>query len=129
MGQTAVIDGLLVANPCHISGAMSTTTKRQAVVLSVADLGALADGISPAKLKALVLLPAWCGLRWGHVIELCRKDIHNDAEVLYVRRGVTPTKRAVPYLNHEAEARSCCGRAAVHPRRCETPPRHVCRES
>ena len=30
-----------------------------------------------------------CGVRWGEVIELQRKDIDKDCEVLYIRRAVT----------------------------------------
>ena len=40
-------------------------------------------------MKALVLLSAWCGVRWGEVIELRRKDIDDDCEVLFVGRAVT----------------------------------------
>jgi integrase len=36
-----------------------------------------------------VLLSAWCGVRWGEVSELRRKDIDADCEVVYVGRTVT----------------------------------------
>ncbi|PND54351.1 integrase [Mycobacterium sp. ENV421] len=90
--QTAVTDGVLAANPAHIVGAMSSPTKRQPVILSVTELAALAEAM-PERFRALILLKAWCGLRWGEVIELRRKDIDNDAEVVYVRRGVTHRKK------------------------------------
>ena len=91
--ETAVIqDELLTVNPCQIKGAMATPTQRQAVVLSVGELAALADAIKPDRMKALVLLKAWCGLRWGEVIELRRKDIDMDAGVVRARRAVTHRK-------------------------------------
>lgn len=87
--ETAVTsDELLTVNPCQIKGAMYAPTQRKAVILSVEELAALAEAIRPERLKALVLLKAWCGLRWGEVIELRRKDIDNDAEVVRVRRAV-----------------------------------------
>jgi integrase len=88
---TAVSDGLLAANPCQITGAMSTPTERQAIIPTVAQLAALADAV-PERFKALILLKAWCGLRWGEVIELQRGDIDNDDEVVYISRGATHRK-------------------------------------
>lgn len=62
--------------------------KREPVILTVPELAALADDV-PERLRALVLVSAWCGLRWGEVTELRRKDIENDAEVIFVRGAVT----------------------------------------
>lgn len=63
--------------------------KRESVILSVDELAALADTIEPEQLRALVLVSAWCGLRWGEVIELRRKDIDASCEVIYVGRAAT----------------------------------------
>jgi integrase len=87
--STAVSDGLLAENPCAIKGAMTTTRQRQPMILSVADVAALADAIEPQWLRAVVLISAWCGLRWGEIIELRRKDVSGDASVLSVGRGAT----------------------------------------
>jgi integrase len=88
--ETAVVqDELLLANPCMIKGAMYAATQRKAVILTVHELAALAEEIRPERFKALILLKAWCGLRWGEVIELRRKDIDSDAGVVRVRRGAT----------------------------------------
>lgn len=83
---TAVTDGLLATNPCVIRS--KTPHTRQPVILTVAEVCALAEAM-PAKLKALVLISAWCGLRWGEVIELRRKDVDDSAEIIAVRRAVT----------------------------------------
>jgi integrase len=85
---TAVTDGLIGSNPCRIKGVMNPPRKREPVILSVAELASLAAGV-PERLKALVLVSAWCGLRWGEVIELRRRDIDNDAEVIFVGRAAT----------------------------------------
>jgi integrase len=86
--ETAVTDGLLATNPCQIVGAMASPTKRAAVIPTVAQLAALADAV-PERFKALILLKAWCGLRWGEFVELRRSDIDSDAEVFYISCGVT----------------------------------------
>ncbi|MCA2248830.1 site-specific integrase [Mycobacterium intracellulare] len=84
---TAVIDGHLPANPAQITGAGGTASKKQAVILDVAEVGQLADGIDE-RFKALVLISAWCGLRWGEVTELRRKDFSADCALITVERGV-----------------------------------------
>jgi integrase len=89
---TAVTDGCLPANPAHIRGAGSATAKKQAVILDVAEIGQLADAIDE-RLKALVLISAWCGLRWGEVTELRRKDFSTDCALISVERGVVHRDR------------------------------------
>lgn len=42
-----------------------------------------------ARFKALVLLAGWCGLRYGEVSELRRKDFNADCSIVSVSRGVT----------------------------------------
>jgi integrase len=85
---TAVSDELIATNPCTISGAMNVPTRRQSVILTPAEVSALADAM-PERYRALVLLAAWCGPRWGEVIELRRRDLSDDHAVLTIARGVT----------------------------------------
>ncbi|ABM15141.1 tyrosine-type recombinase/integrase [Mycolicibacterium vanbaalenii] len=86
---TAVSDGLLQSNPCNIRRAMNPPRRRDPVILAVADIAALAEAIQPRRLRCLVLLAAWCGVRWGEVSELRRKDLSDGCEVLSVSRAVT----------------------------------------
>jgi integrase len=85
---TAVGDGLLAANPCTVSRGMKTPKRREPVILTVPEIAALADAV-PERFRALVLISAWCGLRWGEITELRRKDISAGAEIISVSRGVT----------------------------------------
>lgn len=62
---TAVGDGLLLANPCAIKRAIKSQRQREPVILTVPEVAKLADVITPQRLRALVLISAWCGLRWG----------------------------------------------------------------
>jgi integrase len=84
---TAVADGHIPANPAQISGAGNTETKKKAVILDVNEIGQLADTIAD-RFRALLLISAWCGLRWGEVAALQRADISPDASIIAVSRGV-----------------------------------------
>jgi integrase len=86
---TALTDGLITVNPCHISRAMNPARKREPVILSVPEVAQVADAIRPPQLRCFVLVAAWCGLRWGELIELQRRDIDETCEVIVVSRAVT----------------------------------------
>ncbi len=85
---TAVKDELLDRNPCMIDGATSVKTNREAVIPSIEQMDVIAEKITP-KFKALIMISAWCGLRFGEVTELRRKDISPECAVISVRHGVT----------------------------------------
>jgi integrase len=89
---TAVKDGLLQVNPCQIERAMNPPRKREPVVLGIPEIAALADAV-PDRFKAMILISAWCGLRWGEVTELRRHDVDELCEVITVQRAVTRTKK------------------------------------
>jgi integrase len=84
---TAVTEGKLVANPCTIRGAGTT---RRVITIEPATLDELAKLVDamPEQYRAMVLLAAWCALRYGELTELRRKDIDVVAGVVRVRRGV-----------------------------------------
>jgi len=88
---TAVADGRITANPCVIRGAMSSKPKRKPVILTPNEVAKVAVAIEPVMLKTLVLVSAWCGVRWGEVTELRRKDVSDDGEemVITVSRACT----------------------------------------
>lgn len=88
---TAVADELLPANPARISRAMAAPTKRQPVILEAAEVAALADEIKP-ELGALILVAAWCGPRWGELIELRRHDVGKGCATIAIVRGATHRK-------------------------------------
>ena len=91
--NTAVRDGLLDRNPCQIVGATNGKPKKKVRIASTVELHAIADKLgaddSTAQFRVLVLLAAWCGLRFGEVSELRRKDLNRDCSVLTVTRAVT----------------------------------------
>ncbi|OBI81842.1 tyrosine-type recombinase/integrase [Mycolicibacterium elephantis] len=85
--KTALEDELIDRNPCQIKRAMSSNRKREPVILEVSEIAALADAIGE-RWRALVLLSAWCGLRWGEVAELRRSDFGPGCETVTVSRAV-----------------------------------------
>lgn len=88
MLATAVTDGHIPANPAQIKGAAKTTRKRQPVILDVAEVASLADTINE-QFRAFILIAAWCGLRFGELTELRRRDFDKTCEVISVHRAVT----------------------------------------
>lgn len=61
--NTAVADELIVRNPCRVRGAGQDRSAERPTA-TVAQVAALADAVDD-RLRALVLLAAWCGLRWA----------------------------------------------------------------
>jgi integrase len=90
---TAVRDELLSVNPCMITGATHAKRVHDPVVPDVDEITVIADKIEP-RFRALILISAWCGLRFGEVTELHRKDFRyikddDNPAIIAVGRGVT----------------------------------------
>ena len=112
--KTAVSDQLIAANPAMIERAMNSPTKRKAVLLTVDELAKVADAIKPERLRCFVLVAAWCGLRWGEIIELRRKDISDTWDVIAVSRSVTH-RSAGCHVEQDKPTKGGKGRAVVVP--------------
>jgi integrase len=54
----------------------------------IIDLNVWTPPAQRERFKALILISAWCGLRWGEVTELQRKDFSADCALIAVERGV-----------------------------------------
>lgn len=83
---TAVGDSLLPVNPCHIRGAGTARRVHKITPMSLPELATLVAAM-PARYRVMTLIAAWCGLRFGELVELRRKDIDLKAGVIRVRRG------------------------------------------
>lgn len=84
---TAVADDLVLANPCRVKGAGASKRVKQIRPATLPELEAITADI-PQRLKPMVLLAAWCALRFGELAELRRGDIDMKRGVIRVRRGV-----------------------------------------
>lgn len=78
--NTAVEDGLIARNPCRIKGADDTPERP---TVTVEQVYAIADAISP-RYRALVLLAAFTGLRFGELRALRRKRLDLEASTVTV---------------------------------------------
>lgn len=73
----AVEDRLIARNPCQIRGADKEQSEERPV-LTVAQVLALAELMPYRKYRALILVTAFCSLRWGEVTALRRCDVAPD---------------------------------------------------
>jgi len=89
--NTAVVDDLVAANPCRVRGGGSSKRVKKIKPATLAELEALVTAM-PERYKVLVLLAAWCGLRFGELAGLRRGDVDTKDGVLHVCRGVVRTK-------------------------------------
>ncbi len=85
--NTAVADEVIPANPCRVRGAGRSKRARKIEPATLGELEAIAAAM-PARYRLMVLLAAWCALRFGELAELRRADIDVRNGVVHVRRGV-----------------------------------------
>lgn len=93
----AVTDERIEANPCRIKGAGQAKRQRRIDPASLEELRTIADQM-PDRFRAAVWLAAWCGLRFGELAELRRRDLMlDDPECprLRVQRAMTYRDRRV----------------------------------
>lgn len=82
---TAVEDGLIRRNPCHIKGAGNDGSVERPI-LTVDQVLTVAEAV-PGRYRMLVLLATFTSLRFGELAALRRSDIDIDAGFLWVRRS------------------------------------------
>lgn len=78
---------MIPANPCHIRGAGNSKRVHKIKPATLAELETLVAAM-PERYRLMVLLAAWCGLRFGELTELRRRDINVEHRLVHVRRGV-----------------------------------------
>lgn len=89
----AVQRRLIDFNPCHIRGAGNAKRVKQIEPASLPELEALTKAM-PQRYRLMILLAAWCGLRFGEITELRRKDIDLKNGIVKVRRAVVRVNSA-----------------------------------
>jgi integrase len=85
--NTAIADDIIGANPCRVRGAGQAKRARRIEGATLAELEAIVTAMPP-RLRLMVLLAAWCALRFGELAELRRADIDVKNSLVHVRRGV-----------------------------------------
>lgn len=84
---------IATANPAKVRGGGSTTRAKKVKPASLEELATIAEHV-PDRHRLMVLLAAWCALRFGELAELRRRDVDTKAGVLHIRRGVVRSKSA-----------------------------------
>lgn len=85
--NTAVRDDLIPANPCRVEGAGSVRRAKTIRPASIPELEVIVAN-TEERLRPMVLLAAWCALRFGEVSELRVSDVSLADGVLRIRRAV-----------------------------------------
>ena len=85
--NTAIADDVIGSNPCRVRGAGQAKAARRIEGATLAELEAIVTAMPP-RLRLMVLLAAWCALRFGELAELRRADIDLKNSLVHVRRGV-----------------------------------------
>lgn len=87
MMNTAMLHELITSNPCRIRGAGKSKPVATVVPATQSEVEAIV-GAMPEQYRVLVLLAAWCGLRYGELAALRNTDIDSTGSTIHVRRGV-----------------------------------------
>jgi integrase len=82
----AVTDERMVSNPAHIRGAGGAKRVHQIKPATLAELETITANM-PDRLQLMVLLAAWCALRFGELIEMRRFDIDVKAGKIMISRA------------------------------------------
>ena len=90
--NTAVADDVIPANPCRLRGAGQSRRVKEIRPATLDELAKVVEAM-PGRLRLIVLLAAWFGLRFGELVELRRKDIDTKEGVLRVRRDCGTQER------------------------------------
>lgn len=88
MLNTALGDDVITANPCRIRGAGTSKRASQTKPATLDELDTIVAAM-PDRYRLAVLFAAWCGLRFGEIAELRRRDVDLRASKLKISRAVT----------------------------------------
>jgi integrase len=101
--NTAVADEVIAANPCRVRGAGAAKRAKPIRPATLAELEVIVTAMPP-RYRLMVLLAAWCALRFGELTELRRGDIDLKNGVVRVRRGVARTDAGRQVKDPKSEA-------------------------
>jgi integrase len=83
----AVTERLIPANPCTTRGAWNARRASKTEPASLDELATIVDNM-PQRYKLMILLAAWCALRFGELTEMRGHDIDTRNGIIRIRRAV-----------------------------------------
>lgn len=97
---TAVDRGVVkTANPAKIRGAGNVERAHQPKPATLAQLEVIVEQ-TPERRRLMILLAAWCAMRFGELAELRRGDVDTKTGTIRVRRGVVRVREATEDGGH-----------------------------
>jgi integrase len=97
MLNTAVVDELLVRNPCTVRGA-GVSHAAERTVATIAQVNALAEAVPP-RYRMLILLAAWSGARWGELVALTSDRLDLEQGTLRIDRQYVELRDGTLHLD------------------------------
>lgn len=88
MMGTALEDRLIAVNPCHVRGGGYVKRRKNIKPATLEQLAVIVEHM-PHKYRAMVLLAAWCAMRFGELAELRRSDLDLEGRTVHITRAVT----------------------------------------
>jgi integrase len=85
--NTAVADDVIPANPCRVRAGGQAKRASRTEPATLAELETITEH-TPERYRLMVLLAAWCAMRFGELAALRRCDVDVSAGVVRIRRGV-----------------------------------------
>jgi len=83
----AIDDEIIAVNPCRIRGASKARSTKKIKPATIPELATIEQAL-PERYRAMMVISAWCGVRFGEVTELRRKDVDLDAMQIHILRAV-----------------------------------------
>ena len=105
--ETAWRDDLIESNPCRVQGAATVKRQTKTILPTGRQVVQLADAMPTQKYRVMALVAATCGLRFGELTELRRKDVQlTDEDDVWIRveRAVSRVKGGVVVGPPKSEA-------------------------
>lgn len=116
---TAADDELIEINPVRLKGAGQTERRHTIDIPTPAKIQELADAM-PQRYRAMILLAAWTGLRFGELTELRRSDVVLVKKGRRIESGTIHVRRAVVAVKGEFQVKTPKSAAGI--RDVEIPP-------
>lgn len=85
--NTAVAYDLINANPCRVRGAGNAKRVHKVKPATLPELEEIVAAM-PEQYRVMTLLAAWCGLRYGELVALRRRDVDPIGPTIRIRRGL-----------------------------------------
>lgn len=118
----AADERLIPANPVRIKGAGKPAPKRRGIALTMSELLAYLDAITPGPRndpqytldrRMALMVAAWCSLRSGEVRALRRRDVAGDGSVVRIEQAVTRVGQGAERTWHFGDPKTAAGARSV----------------